>query len=248
MQRIGFALALAALFAAGGAARASDPVGGYLIVDKVVLEPSDAPTKAQIWGTVVLATKRGGYEWGAPQRGYFYYEAPKGKEAVCRREWNDLKKAAGTRLVIGFGTSRDLKAQGTVRKGSEKPKKPDAYPVGNGLVKMDDERDYQPVRDLLSTPSPRSPAEGDLVPPGAVTFETDEIADPKRSGVAYAFELAGENGDKERGAAEPCKGGVKWSPSMKLKPGVKYTWTVRATKDRWQGPAVSVAFAVKDEK
>src|SRR5438477_181869 len=128
MHRIGYVLALAAALAVGGAARASDPVGGYLLVDKLVLEPSESPTKIQIWGSIVLATKRSGKDYGSAQRGYLYYEAPSGKEATCRREWNDLKKAAGTGQVIGFGTSYKLEAQGTVRKASEKPEKPDPYP------------------------------------------------------------------------------------------------------------------------
>jgi hypothetical protein len=161
MNRIGPALALVAALAAGGAARASDPVGGYLLVDKVVLSPADSPTTVQVWGAFCLATKRGGYEYSAPQRGYLYFKAPPGKEDVCRKEWSDLKKAAGTRQVIGFGTSYNLEAQGSVRKATQKPENPDVYPVANGLVKMDKDSAYKPVRDLLSLPVPRSPAEGE---------------------------------------------------------------------------------------
>jgi len=249
MNRIGYALALVAALVVGGAARASDPVGGYLIVDKVVLQPEESPTKIQVWGTIVLATKRFGKEYGSPVRGYLYYEAPSGKESVCRKEWNDLKKAAGTGQVIGFGTSNNLEAQGTVRKASQKPEKPDAYPVGNGLVKMDKDRDYKPLRDLISLPRPTSPADGAVVPPGEVTLESGEIADQSRS-VKYAFELVGDNGDKEKGTVErPCKKqGCTWTPKMKLKAGVKYTWSVRATQDDWKGPAATATFTVKDKK
>ena len=42
MRKFVYVLALAAL-AVGPAARGSDPVGGYLIVDKVVLQPTDNP-------------------------------------------------------------------------------------------------------------------------------------------------------------------------------------------------------------
>src|SRR5262245_32440227 len=163
MNRIGYALALALALVAAGAARASDPVGGYLIVDKVVLEPSKDPTTIQIWGSFALASRRGGGEYASPQRGYLYYKAPSGKEDVCRKEWNDLKKSAGTGQVIGFGTSGYLKGQGTVRKGSQKPQNPDPYPIGNGLVKVDRDREYKPVRDLLSLPVPRTPADGAVV-------------------------------------------------------------------------------------
>jgi hypothetical protein len=244
MCRISYALALVAALVAGGAARASDPVGGYLLVDKVILSPTESPTTIQVWGAFALAARRGGNEYASPQRGYLYFKAPSGKEGVCRKEWNDLKKAAGTGQVIGFGTSVDLKAQGTIRKASQKPDKPDVYPVGNGLVKMDD-RDYKPVRDLLSLPVPRSPAEGAVVPPGEVTLVVDE---PKRGAAKYLFEIVGENGDREKLAVSPRKGGTRWTPKMKVKAGVKYTWSVRVTEDNSEGPAATVTFAVKDSK
>src|SRR5262245_30933277 len=114
MRRIGYVLALAAALVVCGVVQASDPIGGYVIVDKVVFEPADSPTKVQIWGSFTLATRPNGKAFSSPVRGYLYYEAPSGKEAVCRKEWNDLKKAAGTSQIIGFGTSRDLSAQGTV--------------------------------------------------------------------------------------------------------------------------------------
>jgi hypothetical protein len=248
MHRIGYALALALALVAAGAARASDPVGGYLIVDKVVLEPSKDPTTIQIWGSFALASRRGGNEYASPQRGYLYFKAASGKEAVCRKEWADLKKAAGTGEVIGFGTSYYLKAQGTIRKASQKPEKPDDYPIGNGLVKVDSDREYKPVRDLLSLPVPRSPAEGAVVPPGEVTLSAGEA----KRGSAYAFEIVGDNGDKEKGTGSLCKGGATWTPKLKLKAGVKYTWSVRATggkeeKDR-EGPPASATFVVKDKK
>src|SRR5688572_18633390 len=102
MVRISYALALVAALAVGGAAQASDPVGGYLLVDKVVLSPTESPTTIQIWGAVALAARRGGKEYAAPQRGYLYFKAPSGQEVICRKEWNDLKKSAGTGQVIGF--------------------------------------------------------------------------------------------------------------------------------------------------
>lgn len=245
MVRIRYGLALVAALMAGGAARASDPVGGYLLVDKVILAPTESPTTIQIWGAVAVAAKRGGHEYAAPARGYLYFEAPSGKEAICRKEWNDLKKSAGTGQVIGFGTSRDVKAQGTLRKASQKPEKPDAYPVGNGLVKMDNDRDYKPVRDLLTLPVPRSPAEGGVVPPGEVTLAIDE---PNRAMPKYLFEIVGDNGDREKLAVAPGKGAVKWTPRMKLAAGVKYTWSVRGVEENGEGPAATVTFSVKDKQ
>src|SRR4051812_41932395 len=108
MNRFVGALALAAALLAVGVARASGPIGGFLIIDKVVLAPPDAPTTIQIWGGIALAVRDGGKEYGTPRRGYLYYKIPPGGEALCRREWNDLKKAAGTGGVIGFGSNHEV--------------------------------------------------------------------------------------------------------------------------------------------
>src|SRR6202030_3716418 len=75
MYRIACLLALATALAVGGAARASDPIGGYLIVDKVILAPADSPTTIQIWGSFVLAKEVGGRAYGNPECGYLYYKA-----------------------------------------------------------------------------------------------------------------------------------------------------------------------------
>ena len=67
-------------------------------------------------------------------RGYLYYRLSDQKD-VCLREWADLKKAAGTDQVVAFAArGREL---GTVRKGSEKPRDPDRYPVADGLFKVE---------------------------------------------------------------------------------------------------------------
>src|SRR5690348_8848325 len=131
MYRIAFLLALAATVLVGSPARASDPIGGFMLVDRVVLAPSGAPTTIRIWGSFALATQRGSRVYGAPQRGYLYYRAPQGKEELCRKEWNDIKKAAGTNQVLGFGSSEELKALGKVRTAhtSPEPEVPDVYPL-----------------------------------------------------------------------------------------------------------------------
>src|SRR5262245_36086583 len=166
MYRTTSVLAFAATLLAGGGAWASDPIGGYLIVDRVLLDPKDAPTTIQIWGSFTLATKTGGRAYGPPEHGYLYYKAPPGKESVCRREWNDLSKAAGTGQVIGFGSSYALTTLGKVRNAARKPESPDVYPLGDGLVKVRTDTDYSPIRNLVELPAPMTPAEGALVPDG----------------------------------------------------------------------------------
>ena len=85
---------------------ASDPVGVYAIVQKVIFEPNDkAPERIQIWGVFALAdTVRGGNSYTKPQRGYLYYSLPKGKESTALKEWADFKAVAGTGQGIAFGS------------------------------------------------------------------------------------------------------------------------------------------------
>ena len=47
----------------------------------------------------------------------------------------DLKKLAGSGQCVAFGAR--YQALGTLRKSKEPPKKPDTYPVAEGLVKVD---------------------------------------------------------------------------------------------------------------
>lgn len=118
-------------------AQASDPIGIYAIVDKVVFEPNDsAPEKIQIWGTFMLAKGRGGDEYAEPVRGFLYYSLPKGKEANAKKEWADLKKLAGTDQTVAFGSRYEEK--GKIRKASDKAESPDAYPMGFGMQKVSD--------------------------------------------------------------------------------------------------------------
>lgn len=248
MYRIASMLALAVALVAGGAARASGPLGGYMIVDKVVLEPSDSPTTIQIWGSFVLATQPGGRSYSDPVRGYLYYLALLGKEDVCRKEWNDLKKAAGTAQVLGFGSSDDPKKLGKVRKASEKPDSPDPYPLANGLVNVTEETDNAPVRNLLSFPAPQTPVDGGLVPPGPITFVIRNMPDKKHAKPKYVFELESASGGKEKATVEPGDKETQWTPQLKLKAGEKYTWRVRAVDGEWKGAVAVSSFVVKGEK
>jgi hypothetical protein len=132
--------------------RASDPIGIYCVIDRVVLEPNDSqPTAAQIWGAFALAvprspngvqqkpagsfgTEQGGDVYLAVQRGYLYYTCPASKESACRNEWSDLKAAAGNGEILGFGGR--YAPLGTVRKADARPASPDVYPLNMGVVKF----------------------------------------------------------------------------------------------------------------
>jgi hypothetical protein len=121
--------------ASTAALRASDPMGLYAVVQKVVLEPSEAePLRIQIWGAFAISDGKRGDGYGSPQTGYLYYSCPQGAERTCRNEWADLKSVAGTGTGVGFG-GRYLEA-GRVRKATEKPEKPDIYPIKMGVTRM----------------------------------------------------------------------------------------------------------------
>lgn len=122
--------------------RASDPVGIYCVVNRVVMSPDEQhPTTVQVWGACSTATggpqEDGTYTPGwyaAPKSGYLYYSAPKGKEDVCLREWSDLKRVAGTGDVVGFGGRRQN--LGRMRLASEVPRDPDVYPIQMGVTRL----------------------------------------------------------------------------------------------------------------
>jgi len=132
--------------------RASDPIGVYSIVDRIVIEPAGSrPAAVQVWGSFSMAVPRSrdgrqtkpansfgseqnGDVYGAIQKGYLYCTCPAGKETTCLREWNELKAAAGSNAIVGFGARYG--ALPRVRAASDSPASPDEYPLNTGVVKM----------------------------------------------------------------------------------------------------------------
>jgi hypothetical protein len=115
--------------------RASDPIGVYAIVDRVVVEPSSgSPQRIQIWGAFAIAQPDNPDDYGAAQRGYLYFSCPQGQAEVCRSEWSDVQSVAGKSIGIGFGARR--LNNGRVRKADETPASPDEYPIRMGVVRV----------------------------------------------------------------------------------------------------------------
>ena len=149
---------LLALFGIGaGRALASDPVGIYALVDKVVFEPNETnPERIQVWGAFAIAEGYG-YTYKNAERGYLYFKANSEKPTACRNEWSDLKAVAGTGQIVAFG-SRYVE-KGKLRKKETKAENPDVYPVAMGLTKVKDRDDYEPLKQLakLRDATPRNP-------------------------------------------------------------------------------------------
>jgi hypothetical protein len=117
------------------ALRASDMVGVYALIDRVVLEPTDTgAVRVQLWGAFALADRKDGSNYQEPAKGYLYYSCPAGKEQTCRNEWADLKALAGTKVAAGFGGR--YVATGRVRPATEAVASPDVYPIEMGVAKM----------------------------------------------------------------------------------------------------------------
>jgi hypothetical protein len=128
-------LALAACLAV---VHASGPIAVYALVDKVAFEPNaDKPERIRISGVFITAAERSDV-YSAPQRGYLYFALPGQNFELVLREWSDLKSVAGTRQVVGLGSS--WAATVRVRKPDEEAKSPDDHPPGNGLVKVNSDQ------------------------------------------------------------------------------------------------------------
>lgn len=144
--------AVAALFVVVSV-KASDPVGVYAMVERVVFEPSEAalgnaaPKSVQVWGvfTSSIEPPRPTYKpeqaYGDVQRGYMYFTCAADKIAMCAAEWSDLKSVAGKAEVVGFST-RWARSKARVRLASEAVASPDMYESNVGVVKVGKYGDY----------------------------------------------------------------------------------------------------------
>lgn len=148
MSTIGGLLVLGVCALTAVTLRASDMVGVYGVIEKVVLEPADtAPQRIQIWGAFALSEGERGSNYGPAQRGYLYYSCPAGQEAICRREWDDLTAVAGKDNGVGFGAR--YKPTGRIRKADDKPASPDAYPIERGVMRLSAGHESLPVIDRI---------------------------------------------------------------------------------------------------
>jgi hypothetical protein len=229
-------------------ARASGPIGAYGVIEKITVEEqkSGAPS-VQIWGVFCLAAKDANrLAYSSPQQGFLYLQADAGSAEACRREWADLQKIAGTGQIVGFGDSHEVRGAIHVRRANEKAEKPESFPLGNGLVKVRDDANSDPVKDLTAYPFVVEPGDGSLYPKGKVTFSTRNIRDKKHAKAAYVFEVEGAGIDKQK--SEPIEAGdkeTKWTPKVEFKGGEKYTVRVHAVDGDWKGPTATVTFETK---
>jgi len=124
-------------------------IGIYGIVETVAFEPNEeSPQRIKIWGAFTVPVPMSSFQRKPAQRGYLYFAMVPSLEASARKEWAEIKTAAGTGQGIGFGrywVSGNGPANNprsaldvSVHRESETAA-PEPYPVGlsSGIVRMD---------------------------------------------------------------------------------------------------------------
>jgi len=123
--------AMAVFAVSVGVAQASGPISVYGLIDNVTIElHKHQPDRMRIDGVFIVSEGQNG-SYGEPRRGYLYLSSD---SPDARREWGDLKSVAGTRQVVGFGSSWNATVR--VREKLERPESPDMYPLGNGVIRL----------------------------------------------------------------------------------------------------------------
>jgi hypothetical protein len=114
----------------------SDPVAIYGVVDRVVVAPDTAnPNTIQLWGAFSLTEQQPGDHYSPARRGYLYFTVAPEAGRQTRAEWADLRRIAGSRTIVGFG-SKYARPLPRLRCSTEAPANPDSYTIGIGMQKI----------------------------------------------------------------------------------------------------------------
>ena len=141
-----FCVMVLALLTAVAPIGASDRVGVYGVIDKVVFEPNaDNPERVQLWGRFAIATRNDRDLYDGVKQGYLYFRLPS-DQRLARAEWNDLKALAGTNKIAAF--SQRFGQSLRLRAASEAATSPDVYLLGIGVQTMRPDLDYAPIKAL----------------------------------------------------------------------------------------------------
>jgi hypothetical protein len=145
MRKI-LAVALLATVSAAIGVHASDRIGVYAVIDRVVFEPaSGPPDRVQVWGAFAIAKRGDANDYDPVQRGYLYFNLGDSRD-LAWREWNDLKALADGKTIVGFSSRFGQSVR--LRTERETPQSADAYTVGIGVRTMRADTTYAPVHEL----------------------------------------------------------------------------------------------------
>jgi hypothetical protein len=140
----------------------SDPVAIYGVIDRAVAAPDTTnPATVQLWGAFSVTEQNPGDHYSPARRGYLYFTIAANADRQTRAEWADLRRVAGSRTIVGFGSkySRPLPR---VRCSTEPASNPDSYSIGIGVQKVvgvrgGNEMHTEIERDLQSGNAPAAP-------------------------------------------------------------------------------------------
>lgn len=125
---------------------ASDRIGVYGVIDKVVFEPNaESPERVQVWGTFAIATRNDRDHYDPVANGYLYFKLSDNAR-LARAEWRDLKALADTRKIAAFSSRFGQSVR--LRAANETPTAPDSYTVGVGVQTIRPDLDYAPIKAL----------------------------------------------------------------------------------------------------
>lgn len=230
---------------------ASDPVGTYAVVDRVVFEPDRAAAeRVQLWGSFTQAKTPGG-TYFPPERGFLYYSLPPGGEKAARAEWSDFDIHSGGDTVVAFGSRYE--PLGRIRKGCEKAEEPDVYPINFGLTMINEPTRLLTTMDLLSLPRPISPLDGTKgLPPVKRDLRVENVQFEMVADLKYHFEIEGGYGNTENeqspaldpGSNSPFPGETSWTPSLLPRVGGMYRWRSWVSAGDYTGPKAEACFDV----
>jgi hypothetical protein len=122
-------------------------IGIYGVIDQVTFDPQGPlPNMVRISGVFVVPVPMSSGLYQAPQPGYLYFRIPPGREREARKDWNELRKFAGTGQVVGFTSYWVPKPNHSleVRVHTDgDTASPVAYPLAHpkGIVKAGDQND-----------------------------------------------------------------------------------------------------------
>jgi hypothetical protein len=146
-------VAVGMIAGSAAAARASDPVGIYALLDAVEIDQAADPPTVRLTGVFALSYRgEGPYDMNGdgtpegtgshsalyqdPAAGYLWFACEPGKTATCLAEWEDLRKVVGTPRCAAFGDRyrTDPNPPAHVWSTQETADTPDTYPIAEGVA------------------------------------------------------------------------------------------------------------------
>jgi len=147
-------------FASVGTASASEPTSIYVLVEKVELEPENAPKRIKIFGVFMndIGPNTPSEPIYGPVSGWAIFKLPTKKEDLARLEWKDIKGATGNAVALGSAHAEVFHpAVGNHVNEVREQALEVEYPVGHGLYLL--RKDSPPDKKLRdfrkNNPAPR---------------------------------------------------------------------------------------------